>query len=146
MTFQTPDPRNPLFPTWPAVSHTISLVQEEDGGQENALVAAERARFAKRLSLREGLTRARSVLKAIKSDAFAGDDDLEQLTSLRAVMEALLFLVTSFAHGFATRSGRSWRRPRPASPAKSQGRLRTLRLKRQKQLLDVSCEFAIHFT
>jgi hypothetical protein len=66
-------------------------VQDEGGGQESALVAAERAWFAKRL--REGLTRTRGVLKAIKNDALDGDDDdlerLVQLASLRAVMEAL---------------------------------------------------------
>ena len=64
---------------------------EEDGGRENALVAAERAWFAKRL--REGLTRTRGVLRAIKNDALDGDDDdferLAQLMSVRAVMEAL---------------------------------------------------------
>ena len=77
-------------------------MQDKEGDQENALVAADRAWFAKRL--REGFTRTSGVLKAIKNDTLDGDEDklerlahtlgwvpmtLTQLTSLRAVMEAI---------------------------------------------------------
>ena len=53
-------------------------------------MAAERAWFAKRL--REGLTRTRGVLRAIKNDALDDDGELErlvQLASLGAVVETL---------------------------------------------------------
>ena len=105
-------------------------------------MAAERAWFAKRL--REGLTRTRGVLRAIKNDALDGDDDdferLAQLMSVRAVMEALA--------GLPGEVFRSWFSDKleASIASESQGRLRTLRLKRQKHLLDVSCKCAIDLT
>ena len=66
--------------------------EDNESGEENALLATERAWFAKRLC--EGLTRTCGVLRALKKDALGDGDDnnlerLAQLTSLWAVMEAL---------------------------------------------------------
>ena len=92
--------------------------QDEEDGQEDALVTAERTWFAKRL--REGLTRTRGVLRAIKNDALDGGGDglerLMQLTSLRAVVEALPGVSGDV---FRSWFGWSWKRLRPVSPAKA---------------------------
>ena len=109
-------------------------------------MVAERAWFAKRL--REGLTRTRGVLKAIKNDALDGDDDdferLAQLMAVRPVMEALAGLPGEVFRSWF--SDNEWLELEASIASESQGRLRTLRLKRQKHLLDVSCECAIDLT
>jgi len=124
-------------------------VQDEEDGQEDALVTAERTWFAKRL--REGLTRTRGVLRAIKNDALDGGGDglerLMQLTSLRAVVEALPGVPGDvFRSWFSDEEWLELEASEASIASESQGRLRTLRLKRQKQLLDESCEFAIDLT
>ena len=119
-------------------------VQDEEDGQEDALVTAERTWFAKRL--REGLTRTRGVLRAIKNDALDGGGDglerLMQLTSLRAVVEALPGVPGDvFRSWFSDEEWLELEASEASIASESQGRLRTLRLKRQKQLPDESCDF-----
>ncbi len=128
-----------LLPQPPLEQGVRLAMQEEDGGRENALVTAERTWFAKRL--REGLARARSVLQAIENDALADDDEfkrLAQLASLRAVMDALPGLPGDvFRSWFSDDEWQELEASEASIASESQGRLRTLRLKRQKQLLDI---------
>jgi hypothetical protein len=108
-------------------------------------VTVERAWFAKRL--REGLTRAHAVLKAIKNDTLDGEDEVERLTqlmSLQAVMEALPELPRDvFRSWFSDEEWQELEESEASIASKSVGQLRTLRLKRQKQVLDDFCEMAI---
>ncbi len=67
-----------------------------------------------------------------------------QLASLRAVVEALPGHPGDvFRSWFSDEEWQELEASEASIASESQGRLRTLRLKRQKQLLDVSCEFAI---
>ena len=84
-------------------------------------------------------------MRAIKNDALDGDDDdferLAQLMSVRAVMEALAGLPGEvFRSWFSDNEWLQLEASEASIASEIQGRLRTLRLKRQKHLLDVSCD------
>ncbi len=89
-------------------------------------------------------------MKAIKNDALANDDEverLEQLTSLQELMDALPGLPGAvFRSWFSEEEWQELEVSETSIASANQGRLRTLRLKRQKQQLDASCEFAIDLT
>lgn len=124
--------------------------QEERFGRqdEDDLIAAERTWFTK--GIREGLTRARAVLKVIKNDVLDGDDEFErlaQLSSLEGLMNALPGIPGQvFRAWFTFEEWQELELSEAYIASESYGRLRTLRLKRQKQLLDASCKVAIDLT
>lgn len=112
--------------------------------EQASLVEAEKTWFTKRI--REGLTRVCGVLRVTNHNNI-DLDEVERLTSLKEVLDALPGIAGQiFRALFTDEEWQELEQSEACVASESLGRLRTLRLRRQKQLLDASCEVAIDLT